>query len=237
MDMLADYYLDCRGQIVIPRRIIEPNLRVSDDVAKRITDRWSPNTWEIVPGLRYWEIPTGRYMDQPGQNVGHSQRAFDMYWGIKAGVESGGVCLGVGTAGVNGPATFGTDLYTNWNPVYKTGQGVPNMLWNVSDAMPFCAGTFDAVISNHSFEHFPQQGAVINKLFGLLRQGGVLCIVMPDMAFLPRGQLDASHTHEFTATEFLEWLPENLTSCPWAYVEHNTLDNHFSFNTVLQRTG
>src|SRR3954452_18513804 len=46
--------------------------------------------------------------------------------------------------------------------------------------MPFAAGVFDAVISNHSLEHFVELNATVREIGRGLRRGGALYIAVPD---------------------------------------------------------
>ncbi len=46
--------------------------------------------------------------------------------------------------------------------------------------MPFAAGVFDAVISNHSLEHFVELEATVREIGRVLRSGGALYVAVPD---------------------------------------------------------
>ena len=223
---------DSKDQIVIPRRDISQALSVPDDLLHRMCDSWSPDTLEKIPGLRYWDVQSeDRFYASPTNLVGHQQRAFDFYWSVKLGVERGGCCLGVGTAGVNGPATLGTDKYPGTDPCF-----MPHMLWCPdAEESPFLPASFEGLLLNHVFEHFEDQEQTLRGLMRLLRIEGCLCMILPDMAFLQRGETDPTHTREFAAQEFYDWLEGDRTGCVYDIIEFNTLDNHFSFNVVLRR--
>ena len=239
---------DAKGQM-----IINPNtpgsdgedriLPISEELVKKLCARWSPESAAAVPMLTYWQKDKFTPEAWPGLNgsiLGVQQRAFDLYWCIREGVLTSGCCLGIGTAGVNGPACFGTDRYRDWNPVYESGQSPPHMTWEPDHhENPFVEGVFDMVMLNHVFEHMDNQEDVLHTLLRLIRIGGYVCMVMPDMHYVAKG-CDISHTTEFTAEEFYVWLDraaKNDVCLPFDIFEHNTFQNNFAFNTVLQRTG
>ena len=234
------------------QKIINPNnpdsdgegriLPISKELVKQLCARWSPESAATVPMLTYWQKDKFTLDAWPGLNgsiIGVQQRAFDLYWCIKCGVLTGGCCLGIGTAGVNGPACFGTDRYLDWNPVYKEGQSPSHMTWEPDhQENPFVEGVFDMVMLNHVFEHLDNQDDVLRMLLKLVRVGGYVCMVMPDMHYVPKN-CDPSHTTEFTAEEFYVWLAEQKREqgdLEFSIFEHNTFQNNFAFNTVLQRT-
>jgi SAM-dependent methyltransferase len=47
---------------------------------------------------------------------------------------------------------------------------------------PWDAGTFDAIVFNHSLEHMPEPGAALQKAHALLVDGGVLGVSVPNFA-------------------------------------------------------
>ena len=50
--------------------------------------------------------------------------------------------------------------------------------------MPFAAGSFDAVISNHSLEHFVELEATVREIKRVMRPGGALYVAVPDATTL-----------------------------------------------------
>src|SRR5580765_1867508 len=50
--------------------------------------------------------------------------------------------------------------------------------------MPFASGVFDAVISNHSLEHFVELDATVREIGRVLRNRGALYIAVPDATTL-----------------------------------------------------
>jgi SAM-dependent methyltransferase len=58
--------------------------------------------------------------------------------------------------------------------------------WVAADAasLPFAAGSFDAVISNHSLEHFPDVDSTLAGIGSIIRAGGALYVAVPDAGTL-----------------------------------------------------
>ena len=72
--------------------------------------------------------------------------------------------------------------------------------------LPFADGSFAAVISNHSLEHFDELEAVLGEIGRVVRQGGALFVAVPDAStltdriyrWLGRG---GGHVNRFTKAE------------------------------------
>ncbi len=58
--------------------------------------------------------------------------------------------------------------------------------WIAADAaqLPFRAGAFDLIVSNHSLEHFPRLEVALSEIGRVLRPGGALYIAVPDAGTL-----------------------------------------------------
>src|SRR5215831_12953436 len=50
--------------------------------------------------------------------------------------------------------------------------------------LPFASGAFDAVVSNHSLEHFLELEAAVREIGRVLKPGGGLYIAVPDATTL-----------------------------------------------------
>jgi SAM-dependent methyltransferase len=85
--------------------------------------------------------------------------------------------------------------------------------------MPFASGVFDAVISNHSLEHFVELDATVREIGRVLRSGGALYIAVPDATtltdriyrWLGRG---GGHVNAFRKPSDVIDLIERLTGLP-----------------------
>lgn len=50
--------------------------------------------------------------------------------------------------------------------------------------MPFCAEAFDAIVSNHSLEHFVELEATLREIGRVMKRGGSLYVAVPDASTL-----------------------------------------------------
>jgi len=193
-----------------------------------------------VPGFQYWALGEERKMSSGDTNqCGRQQRAWDFYWAIRQGTQHGGICLGIGSGSIRAPSTLMTDKFNGTSPNserYPSPNGNSTMHLDVDKIpWPFFDKQFCAVISNHSFEHFNRQPEVLREAFRVLRPGGCVCLLQPDMTFCGKGNVDPTHTREHYGDGFLSWITEELDLPEFEIVCHNTLDNSFSFDTVLRK--
>jgi SAM-dependent methyltransferase len=115
----------------------------------------------------------------------------------------------------------------------------PGALYVQADAarLPFATHSFDAVIANHSLEHFDQLGDVLRDLGRILRPGGALFVSVPDASTLTdkiyrwvgKG---GGHVNAFTNGAALAQVIERATGLP--AVSRRTLYSGLSF---LNRRG
>src|SRR5437016_352885 len=85
--------------------------------------------------------------------------------------------------------------------------------------MPFAAGAFDAVIANHSLEHFVELEATVREIGRVLKPGGVLYVAVPDATTLTdriyrwmgRG---GGHVNAFRAPSDVIGVVERLIALP-----------------------
>ena len=86
------------------------------------------------------------------------------------------------------------------------------------DNLPFKDDEFDYLYSIHSFEHFEDQEKTIKEWKRVIKRGGIIGIVHPDVEFTgvqlpadanPDKNPYNKHTFERTREEFLKWLKSN----------------------------
>lgn len=85
--------------------------------------------------------------------------------------------------------------------------------------MPFASASFDAVVSNHSLEHFVELESAIREIGRVLRPGGALYIAVPDATtvtdriyrWLGRG---GGHVNAFRKPADVIGIVERLTGLP-----------------------
>lgn len=115
----------------------------------------------------------------------------------------------------------------------------PGALYVQADAacLPFATHSFDAVIANHSLEHFDQLGDVLRDLGRIIRPGGALFVSVPDAStvtdklyrWVGKG---GGHVNPFTNAAELARVIEHATGLP--AVSRRTLYSGLSF---LNRRG
>lgn len=83
----------------------------------------------------------------------------------------------------------------------------PGRLAFVTASTPDLRGSFDVVISQNSFEHFPEPQAVLGEMCSLLNDSGVLLITFGPPWYAPYG----SHMHFFCRVPWVNLLfPESV---------------------------
>lgn len=212
------------------------SLRYNSAELYLLTKNCSDEVITHVPGFRYWEMSDVRKMSISDNKCGYQQRAFDFYWTIREGTQRGRIFLGIGTSTSIGPSTLGTDKFCGVSPDTRRypEQGYPHMQLDADEPLPFFDEQFGGVIANHVFEHLRDQAQALREFLRVTKKEGVVCIVMPDATHCSRGCVDPTHTREFSADEFINWI-KTIELPSYEVIEHNTFDNDFSFNTVLRR--
>jgi SAM-dependent methyltransferase len=85
--------------------------------------------------------------------------------------------------------------------------------------MPFASGVFDAIISNHSLEHFCELDATVSEIGRVIKREGVLYVAVPDATtltdrvyrWLGKG---GGHVNAFRVPEDVTRLIETKTQLP-----------------------
>ncbi len=196
------------------------------DIVDMDTKKWD-YLKEFVPGLDYHKV----HSDFRSANnfVGHIQRAVVIFWAIKEHERTGGVGLEPGCGQAISPFCIGTDYYAgSSHPVY--GGGYYPHVRCMGEILPFKDGVFDFIVSHHSLEHMRDTEKTLREWLRVLKQEGIIAIVMPDKKYGPFG--DPSHVSECTPEEFREVLRriENIN-----IIELDTLRNFFSFDAVIEK--
>lgn len=100
------------------------------------------------------------------------------------------------------------------------------VLRDLTRDLPFADCSIDYVYSSHALEHFARSQAqkLLTEIYRVLKKGGVLRLVVPDLTFGARryiAALEANPLDEMAAPEFLNWLrlskPGMRTPHLWMY--------------------
>lgn len=145
--------------------------------------------------------------------------------------------LDLGSKGGSFDASFGqfitirADLDHPSNLVNPSSP-VPNFAQADAARLPFANGAFDAVISNHSLEHFRDLAGSLAEIGRVLKPSGALFIAVPDAStfcdrlyrWLARG---GGHVNPFTSARDLAGMIERATHL--RHVETRTLCTSLSY--------
>jgi len=113
------------------------------------------------------------------------------------------------------------------------------------DSLPFPDGEFDFVCGIHSFEHFADADLVLCEWLRVLRPGGFIGIVHPDITFTKRQKGPAEnkvlrdnryykHYHEHSLESFLSFLKKRL-SLGFDIVDFGPACPNWSFYVILKK--
>ena len=108
-----------------------------------------------------------------------------------------------------------------------------------ASALPFAAASFDAIISNHSLEHFEKLDAALNEWRRILKPNGQIYVAVPDSStfsdrlyrWLARG---GGHVNGFDSLHRLAARLMKTTDLPVAAVR--PLHSSLSFSNAKNRT-
>jgi predicted SAM-dependent methyltransferase len=196
--------------------------------------------------------------------TGHQQRAFLVYWALRAFVESGGYPgIDGGGAGVLTPGCISIDLYGNEeaNTYGESPYSGVNLKADCANLYMLQSNSFSCFVSNHLVEHLPcdslssdasqaqrmQLGCTGKEIapvisenwIRLVQPGGYICLVFPDESAAQSGGSsvflqDPSHQHGWTADTFFHNVLVPLTP-EVDILEYDTFKNNFSVNCVLRK--
>jgi hypothetical protein len=203
-------------------------------------------TYEKYPEFDYRK-PAGdpavwHDMRNPSNQVGHQQRAFNVWWAIEMGAP---MDLGLDLGSPKGltPFAIHVDVFGNGqpHPLYGGGEYKTDIAYDASrihELVPPASLPF--ISSNHSLEHMPGNDATIRETLcrwiGLLRQGGVLAMIIPDNAAFDVMGSDRDHKNAWSNSDFRSRVLDDVLAKTGAtLVDFHTLRNNFSFDVVLRR--
>ncbi len=114
----------------------------------------------------------------------------------------------------------------------------PEWVFDEEDGLPFKEKTLDGIIASHCAEHLPDPIETINEWIKLLKIGGRLILVVPDVNFTPK-----MNTEGCDPTHRWDWIPETfkieildkLDKNIFNILHHKQIGNSWSFLTVLER--
>lgn len=142
----------------------------------------------------------------------------------------------------------GSRFHPDWVNVNfaSTGPGVISA--NLNEGVPFPDNSFDVVYHSHLLEHFPKLDApkFLKECFRVLRSGGVVRVVVPDLEVIARKYLEAlerarageagwRHNYDWIMLEMYDQVARNESGGEMAaYLFQEMIPNQ---EFVIQRCG
>ncbi len=113
------------------------------------------------------------------------------------------------------------------------------------DELPCKDEEFDYLTSIHTFEHFKDQIKMLTEWARVIKKGGIIAIVHPDVnhtgIYRPDGLKEGEnpyyeHHHEKTYADFLAWFKKN-NSFGLSLVDSGVACPNWSFYIILKKNG
>jgi len=113
------------------------------------------------------------------------------------------------------------------------------------DDLPFKDNKFDYIVSIHSFEHFPNSKKLLKEWLRVIKEGGIIAIVHPDITFTKKQNPEVDnkglrenpynkHYHEHTAETFKAQL-EGWPDLPFKILDYGIACEKWSFYFILKK--
>jgi predicted SAM-dependent methyltransferase len=114
------------------------------------------------------------------------------------------------------------------------------------DKLPFKDGEFDYLTSIHSFEHFEDQVKTLKEWLRVIKTGGIIAIVHPDINHtkLQNPEIDNPglkanpynrHCHEHSGDSFIKMI-STWTDLPFRILDYGVACACWSFYVILKKT-
>lgn len=133
------------------------------------------------------------------------------------------------------PGAVGIDIISKGQKTQPWGlPSAAQFAFDCSD-LPFKDETLDFIVGVHTIEHFADTKGVLNEWIRILKVGGYLLLVVPDIRYTPSpgsDNHDITHLHEFEPEEFL-LIVKSITGTE--IIQYDTLNNEWSFDCVLRK--
>ena len=113
------------------------------------------------------------------------------------------------------------------------------------DKLPFKDSELDFICSIHSFEHFPNSKKLLTEWLRVIKEGGIIGIVHPDVQHTKKQNpvIDNpglkqnpynKHYHEHTAESFVKMLVE-WQDLPFKVIDYGVACRAWSFYVILKK--
>lgn len=113
------------------------------------------------------------------------------------------------------------------------------------DKLPFKDGEFDFITAIHSFEHFKDQVKTLTEWLRVIKKGGTIGIVHPDIFYTKKQNPEIDnpglrenpynkHWHEHTEDSFVNML-KTWYDMPFKIIDHGVACGQWSFYVILKK--
>ena len=113
------------------------------------------------------------------------------------------------------------------------------------DKLPFKDGELDFITAIHNFEHYSNQKEVLTEWLSVLKVGGIIAIVHPDIDFTKKQNPEIDnpslrenpynkHYFEHNQKSFLKQL-KKWADLPFKLVDSGVACDHWSFYVILKK--
>lgn len=120
----------------------------------------------------------------------------------------------------------------------RNGGKCPEWVFDEKDGLPFKEKTLDGIIASHCLEHIKYPIKALNEWIKLIKVGGRLILVIPDVNFTPRmntPEADPSHLHDWTPETFKQEILDKLDKNLFNILHHKQIGNRWSFLTIIEK--
>lgn len=146
-----------------------------------------------------------------------------------------GIDIGAGARSINKEIKR-VDIDENVNPdIIASG-----------DKLPVKDGEYDYLVGIHVFEHFPDPRKLLTEWLRVIKTGGIIGIVHPDLTYTKKQKpLETNevlqknkfykHLHEHTQESFLNLL-KRFDDLPFRVIDYGPACGGWSFYVILKKT-
>jgi predicted SAM-dependent methyltransferase len=146
----------------------------------------------------------------------------------------------------------GADIGCGLRTVFKDSIRVdadPNVRPEIccdGDKLPFKDGELDYITSVHTFEHFKNQIGLLREWLRVLKRGGIIAIVHPDVDYTKKQKKVSDnpslqenpfnyHYTERNHDEFVNWI-RSVSDIGFKLIDHGVACQNWSFFIILEKT-
>lgn len=164
--------------------------------------------------------------------VGEQQESFLLFHILEQLKNFGGIGIDIGCGQAIHFGCVGINDYFGFDHPKYHGEYYPHVTSLAENISIFNEGTFSWIIASHILEHLEDPASTFRKWLNLLRQNGIIILVMPDSRYEDKSHpWDPDHKVFFTPDDFEKQIIIPNKDLLQTEV-FNDFSNSFSFNYV-----